>query len=492
MGIIHTHMVGILKPYAENVYELHQTVVDLASSMNALEEKAGVLEQLSIRMNGMQGEQNKLMQFAQSNRQSLDSFIEESGKIDKARAKSIQNVEDTLTLVKNDIEQLQKNGQELNTKLVMYQYTEKEHRSQLKSELQVMADNVRRADEAQAAMIKHVDSHMLGLDAAITQNKEHVAQQQSYLHEKFTTLNNESMDKLKLLNEQFAESESQLKQYRKEFEEARDATTQSLLSIKDDLGKTGSSWKDELGRIDTDLRSQIRAIDTKAEDLNSNVNKLITQGQQQQEDMKDVRGNLGNLEAIANKVKGELTALQTATGDLPGRVAQLEEDATFTAKHKIPRLEKALGLEPMTKENADPKRDLKKRASSAMLTEDQLTRKAWAAWTEAIREAKQEKTQNAIPNIQAMLKKHSELMESEKSKLHTTSNRVQTLEVDLKGFSEEMQKLRKSLDVNDGHWKGMTKGLQEAKKTMHSELKQLPPLAGIASPKTSRPASSMM
>jgi len=88
---------------------------------------------------------------------------------------------------------------------------------------------------------------------------------------------------------------------------------------------------------------------------------------------------------------------------------------------------------------------------------------------EAMYEAKQDQISNAIPKIQEMLKMHHNLIESEKSKLYTTNDRVQTLEVDHTKLQEELHTLRKSMNLNDGYWKGMTRGLQAAKKTMHTE-----------------------
>jgi len=94
------------------------------------------------------------------------------------------------------------------------------------------------------------------------------------------------------------------------------------------------------------------------------------------------------------------------------------------------------------------------------------------------------------------LKLHSTLIESEKSKLHSTSDRVQSLEADHRKLLEELQKMR---HLNDGYWKGMTRGLQKAKTTMHmeGEGEMLPKaerlrnaLPSLTSP-TARPASSM-
>eukprot|EP00746_Dinoflagellata_sp_MGD_P152040 gnl/MRDRNA2_/MRDRNA2_83403_c0_seq14.p1 gnl/MRDRNA2_/MRDRNA2_83403_c0~~gnl/MRDRNA2_/MRDRNA2_83403_c0_seq14.p1 ORF type:complete len:507 (-),score=102.23 gnl/MRDRNA2_/MRDRNA2_83403_c0_seq14:134-1654(-) len=481
MGFFRTLIEGILKPYAENMCELHMTVRELSSSVSELQDKSGLteLKQHAARMDGMQ-------QFAESTRQVLDSFIDQSGKIEQKRAMSIQNIEETLTLIKSDMEEQKKNGEDTRSRLVACQDAEKENRGncvQLKSELHRVVDNVKRIDETHAVTIKNLDSYKILLDTEIIHNKQNkeVAKEQRYHYARFIALNNETTDKLNSMNERLAESQLQLK----EFGQACDATTQSVLGVKDELAVMHKEVEAKLERIDTDLRSQIHAIDSKGEDRECNLNKLLTlQGQQQKGDMNAVRRNLENLEASASKHEDEVAALQTAAELLPVRVDKLEQEADFSSRRSR-RLEQTLGLEPMTKDSVDPKRGLKKRASTAMLGEDQLLRKAWTAWIEAMHEAKQSRTANAIPNMQEMLKMHSKVIESEKSKLHSTNDRVQSLEMDHTKLEQELRNLRRSRDLNEGHWKGMARGLQVANKTMHTELKELPRLPG------SRPVSSM-
>jgi septal ring factor EnvC (AmiA/AmiB activator) len=129
-----------------------------------------------------------------------------------------------------------------------------------------------------------------------------------------------------------------------------------------------------------------------------------------------------------------------------------------------------------------------------MLGDDQLLRKAWTAWMEAMSEAKQNQISDAVPKMQEMLKMHHNLIESEKSKLHSTDGRVRSLEADHTKLLEELQTLRKSLDLERSHWQGMTRGLQAAKKTMHKEgdgamLPSATRLRNAMSPH-SRPATS--
>merc|ERR1719265_2113627 len=148
------------------------------------------------------------------------------------------NVEETRTLIKSELEELLKNDEDLHTKVALNQDTEwGNFRTcvELKKELQSVADNCNRVDKAQADIIKTVDSHKGLLDTQIMQNKQNKELEQRRLHENFLALNGEITNKLKSLNEQFEENQSQLKQYVKEFEQARDATNQSLLGIKDEL-----------------------------------------------------------------------------------------------------------------------------------------------------------------------------------------------------------------------------------------------------------------
>merc|ERR1719379_3135136 len=79
---------------------------------------------------------------------------------------------------------------------------------------------------------------------------------------------------------------------------------------------------------------------------------------------------------------------------------------------------------------------------------------------------------NSLPNMQEMLEMHHKLIESEKSRLHSTNDRVQSLELDHTKLSKELQKLRDTLDLNTGHWKGMTRGLQAKLQETLAELQE--------------------
>merc|ERR1719375_1462287 len=140
------------------------------------------------------------------------------------------------------------------------------------------------------------------------------------------------MGKLKSLSEGLEDAQSQLKKCCKEIETAGDATTRWLCSMKDDLDRVNKQTRAELDRIDTDLRSQIRAIDAKGEDLYYNFldKHLKNEAQQQKIEMRDMRKNLGDLEAIVSKHEKEVAALQaTNITELPNRVTNLKKEIDF-------------------------------------------------------------------------------------------------------------------------------------------------------------------
>jgi len=502
MSFIHTQIKNILKPYAENVYELHQTVVDLSTHVSELQEQsdAGVREQhaATARMDGMQ-------KFAESTRQFLDSAIDEAGKLEQQRAKAMQNVNQTLTLIKCDIEKLRQDDADMRKQLTACQDAEKVNRSdcvQLRSKYHQLGANLTKTDQAAADLSNKVDS----LARDIAQNKAQISLNKE-IREKYIALDEQSLKFKQRLDLMTAENESHLKQYRnfvQEVEEARDSTTNSLSGMKDELGKEHTETQAKFDSMSTDFMSQFHASDTKHKNLELTVTESINkQDQLWSEILGPALDKLEDLDSLTGKHEEKVDALVTATKLLEkkNRLDMLQEDAEFAGKRHL-RVEKVLGLEPLTKDNEPGKRKVKKRASTMMLGDDQLLRKAWAAWMEAMYDAKEKQITDAIPKMQDMLKVHFNLIESEKSRLNSTKDQVQTLEMSHTKSLEELQTLRKNLDLERSHWQGLTSGLQAAKKTMYTEgdgemlpsatrLRQaLSPLRDAASRPATRDATS--
>lgn len=119
----------------------------------------------------------------------------------------------------------------------------------------------------------------------------------------------------------------------------------------------------------------------------------------------------------------------------------------------------------------------------------------------ALREARQNEIVELFPKVQDEVKKHQSLIETEQSRLHGTNNRLQNLEGYHADLLKEVQQLRKDLDLNNASWKGMTRGLKETKKIVHTEgdgemlqgtmtlRRALPPLASTVPPMGGRPGS---
>merc|ERR1719421_1873291 len=149
MSFISTHIEHILKPYAENVCELHKTVVDLSNNVFAIQEKTGLGEEYVARMDKMQEGQDKLRLYVESTRQFVDGFIDNSHYIEQTRAMTIQNLVETLNWIKGDMAEVRKNCEDMCGKVAAAQRADQEAVLQLKTEISRVAENLKRTDEAQ-------------------------------------------------------------------------------------------------------------------------------------------------------------------------------------------------------------------------------------------------------------------------------------------------------------------------------------------------------
>jgi len=114
----------------------------------------------------------------------------------------------------------------------------------------------------------------------------------------------------------------------------------------------------------------------------------------------------------------------------------------------------------------------------------------------ASREAMQQKVFEIVPQHTEELQKHRQRFEEEAAKISSTDQRVKNLQDQQLEFISEMRKLRQQLELNQDCWKGLSRGLKEAHRTVHQEgegemlpsamrlRSALPPLGSPARPAT--------
>lgn len=106
---------------------------------------------------------------------------------------------------------------------------------------------------------------------------------------------------------------------------------------------------------------------------------------------------------------------------------------------------------------------------------------------DAAREVNQRKMVQLVPVMNEEIRSHKGMIELGQIKLEGASERIQSLEGDHAGLVNEVEKLRKGLELTQEYWKGMTRGLKETKKCVRTEdeselipsrtrLRILPPL----------------
>merc|ERR1719387_641815 len=87
----------------------------------------------------------------------------------------------------------------------------------------------------------------------------------------------------------------------------------------------------------------------------------------------------------------------------------------------------------------------------------------------AAREAKQNQIVEMFPAVQEEVKEHKVFMDKESVRLDGAFTRVDNIEQDQAELVKEVAKLRKCLELNQDYWKGLSRGLKETKRTVHTE-----------------------
>eukprot|EP00930_Biecheleria_cincta_P072720 TRINITY_DN60077_c0_g1_i1.p1 TRINITY_DN60077_c0_g1~~TRINITY_DN60077_c0_g1_i1.p1 ORF type:complete len:650 (-),score=160.89 TRINITY_DN60077_c0_g1_i1:51-1961(-) len=112
---------------------------------------------------------------------------------------------------------------------------------------------------------------------------------------------------------------------------------------------------------------------------------------------------------------------------------------------------------------------------------------------------KQAAAADMVPMLAREIEAHKKVIDKEQERLDTTAQRVQKVEESLPELLNEMNKLRRGLDLNKEYWKGLSEGLRETKKVYQSgdgamvanvaRLRNLPPLDSRPSTHAGHPGS---
>merc|ERR1719316_256412 len=129
MAFFRNHMESILKPFAENVEEIHRTAQKLANTVVELQEKSlkdtKEIEKHAEIMKGMQNRQDKLMERAETTRTILEGNIDETKKDSRVKTNRMDKVDETIETLKTAIEEVRKYGKDEAVKVVRLQEVEK-------------------------------------------------------------------------------------------------------------------------------------------------------------------------------------------------------------------------------------------------------------------------------------------------------------------------------------------------------------------------------
>lgn len=567
MAFFRNHMESILKPFAENVEEIHRTAQKLANTVVELQEKSlkdtKEIEKHAEIMKGMQNRQDKLIERAEATRTILEGNIDETKKDSRVKTNRMDKVDETIESLKTAIEEVRKHGKDEAVKVVRLQEVEKTTRKdlyELQNEISRVEKNLGKSDEAHEAIVEQVKRNKLAFNDHVKQFKE-LEQEQRYLRAKFVALENETGDQLKKVKARNEEVQSTMLQHRQQSEQRHEEAAKVLAERKDVHEEIKKDVDTQLKKLGQDIANESARIDENDKEYRQLFVKV---DKRHVEDMQKARSELANLGQSTSDIPSMVEDMMRRAMD---RIIELEQEGELNYK-RTRRLENVLQLEEMTKENADtnPRVSLQ---HGMLLTEDQLQEfqdqfdkfdqdksgsvsanevgdilsglgfdvgkdvvelvmneidadrsgeinfeEFCAMMTKmlgpdgklnidgymknitesASREARQNEIVELFPFVQDEIKKHQKMLSTAQAERTSTAEELQNLLMAHSKLQEEVGKLRKGLELNDGYWKGMTRGFKDTKNTVHKEgdgamlpsavtlRRALPPLGSLSSP----------
>eukprot|EP00746_Dinoflagellata_sp_MGD_P007078 gnl/MRDRNA2_/MRDRNA2_113979_c0_seq1.p1 gnl/MRDRNA2_/MRDRNA2_113979_c0~~gnl/MRDRNA2_/MRDRNA2_113979_c0_seq1.p1 ORF type:complete len:654 (+),score=138.45 gnl/MRDRNA2_/MRDRNA2_113979_c0_seq1:106-1962(+) len=360
MTFINQHMESILQPFAQNVDELHKTVINIADNLRSLGIKTdaniSLLAEHGALIEGLRTDHDKTLAHTEETRKLLDSFIHETNVNQQATTAKFEKQGNTITLAQRAIEALQQRLDKTCHDVTECQDTEERLRTDVVRS-QATIDRLMHAlealDKAHETTIETINRNKAEVDKHIHES-EAMVREMKELSSKFDIINEHCESRFRRFDERTTESQRQLLQFRKEIHQAHDATAQLLCGRLDAHDVIHDETRARVNKLDLNLASHTARTVENGE----NFNKLLkAQEQKFMTEVNDVRVAVGEAATGVSKNKREIEELQGVVGhptpkDGKNKIQLLEDEMDLNLKRNQ-RVEKILGLEPLTKENAD-------------------------------------------------------------------------------------------------------------------------------------------
>lgn len=378
MSFINKHMEDILKPFAMNVEELHKTVINIADNVRQVSAKVDansshIAEHGSL-LEGLRKDHDSTLSFAKQTRKMLDDFINVTNTNAEATKAKFDKLDNKIAVSERAIEELRQRTETTCQDVARCQDTDERLRTDfVRSQAQIdrITHTVESLDKAHENTIVTVSAHKKEFDQHVFDNQS-ILREQRELAGKFDIINEHCESRFKKFDERNTEVQRQLLAFRKEIHTAHDATAQLLCGRIDAHDVIHDETRAKVNKLDVNIANHTARTVENAE----NFNKLIKMQEQRfTTDINDVRRVLGDATAGVSKHKRQIQELEVVVGyphpaDTKNKIALVEDEQDLAFKRSV-RLEKILGLEPLTKENADADGGLQLK-NGILLTDSQI------------------------------------------------------------------------------------------------------------------------
>jgi len=362
-GYIKSHMRFILQPFAENVEELHKTVLCLAGNLQSIKAKTdtntSTISQHSAAISTLQAdfsnsqkaaaETLELLEQTRKEKEALEGRMEDAERLSKQTAetlddfvasnsKAMNELKTTLDDTRNRLKKCQETANATKVDLVRSNASVERLRGDMTATNQVQD----RTDKNVAALKSSIENCLQGL----TQ----VTEEQNVRYVKYESFSEEADNKFSEANSRLAEVEKQL----------ADVSSYSK-SINDVVGRKVSARLDAHNSVVEGVKDKLREVDGSVADIRSltlnhfeDVSKLVKLSEKRQLDsLQAVSRNLDTTAADSSqmaRMTRELYGIIKGTGQGTENNFQILQDDVRFALRRANRLEGIMGLEPLSKE----------------------------------------------------------------------------------------------------------------------------------------------
>eukprot|EP00931_Biecheleriopsis_adriatica_P081193 TRINITY_DN5452_c0_g1_i1.p1 TRINITY_DN5452_c0_g1~~TRINITY_DN5452_c0_g1_i1.p1 ORF type:complete len:664 (+),score=163.02 TRINITY_DN5452_c0_g1_i1:73-1992(+) len=384
-GYIKSHMRYILQPFAENVEELHKTVLCLAGNLQDIKARvdtnSSTASQHSAYLSTLQtdfaqsqktaAQTQDLLETTRMEKEVLEGRMEAAEQLSQ---RTVAKLDDFIASTSKTIDELQMSLDDTRNRLTKCQETGTATKIELvrtNGSLERIKGDITAMSQVQDAADKHMAGLKVSLENCLAETMK-VKEEQDVRNVKIDSFCEEVENK-------FREGQPRAAQVDKQLADLN----ASMRAIQDSVGKAVSSRLDAYNNVVDGVHSRMKEVDTNMADHKSQslrhiedlVQLVKTSEKKAQDGLQEVARNLDTTAADSSKfarMTREVYSIIKGHGkDEKNTISLLQDDVRF-AMRRAGRLEGVMGLAPLSKDDEEEDAHIHFK-NGILLTDDQIS-----------------------------------------------------------------------------------------------------------------------